>query len=568
MIAEATVAYFSMEIAVAPGIPTYSGGLGVLAGDTLRAAADLRVAMVGVTLIHRRGYFVQRLDAEGTQSEENPPWNAENVLIEVPLKLSVAVEGRNIYLRCWRYEIKGSTGFTIPVYFLDSNVTENTEWDRTLTDYLYGGDAHYRLCQEVLLGMGGVRLLRGLGYSKITRYHMNEGHASMLTLELLDESARNHGRTAFNHDDIEAVRKLCVFTTHTPVPAGHDQFPLDLVARVIGRRNIFQMQEVFCCEGVLNMTYLALNLSHYVNGVAKKHGDVSRHMLVPKKPFLHYDIRSITNGIHVLTWASPSMAKLFDRYIPAWREDNGSLRSVMGIPREDIWSAHVLAKKQLIDFVNQQTGARMDLQTLTIGFARRATAYKRADLLFSNIERLRELSTHGFPLQIIYGGKAHPQDAAGREAIRRIFAAREQLKTAMRIVYLPNYDMDLARLMVAGVDLWLNTPQPPLEASGTSGMKAALNGVPSLSTLDGWWIEGYIRGITGWAIGDPREVEPRSIANDADSLYDQLEHSIIPTFYQKPDNFQGIMRQCIALNGSYFNTQRMLHEYVLNAYFG
>jgi starch phosphorylase len=563
------VAYFSMEVALEAGMPTYSGGLGVLAGDTLRAAADLQVPMLAITLLHRRGYFIQKVNSSGIQTEQNNEWKAEDFLQEMPFRVSVPVEGRNVSLRCWRYEIKGSTGFAVPIYFLDSNLPENSEWDRTLTDVLYGGDAHYRLCQEVLLGIGGVRMFRALGCCNIARFHMNEGHASMLTLELLNEFARKNGREIFNHDDVQEVRKLCVFTTHTPVPAGHDQFPLELVARVIGRSDIFALEEVFCCEGVLNMTYLALNLSHYVNGVAKKHGEVSRQILVPKKEFIHYQIDSITNGIHAATWTSPSIAELFDRYIPGWREDNSSLRNVMGLSPDAIWDAHAAAKKALLDFVNRQSEAEMNTDALTIGFARRATAYKRADLIFSDIERLRSLSTKTYPLQIIFAGKAHPQDAPGKETIRKIHQARELLKNEIKIIYLPNYDMELARLLIAGVDVWLNTPQPPLEASGTSGMKAALNGVPSLSILDGWWIEGCIKGVTGWPIGESASnvKPPNPPDSDADSLYDQLEYSVIPTFYRNRDHFVEIMRNCIALNGSHFNTQRMLQQYVLKAYF-
>lgn len=566
MLNEEAVAYFSMEIAIDAAVPTYSGGLGVLAGDTLRAAADLKVPMVAVTLLHHRGYFVQELDASGNQTERNPGWKAEETLVDTRVKVSVTLEGRNVFLRCWRYEIQGITGFKVPVFFLDADVAENSEWDRRLTDFLYGGDAHYRLCQEVLLGIGGVRVLRSLGYGTIARFHMNEGHAAMLTLELLNESARTNGRRVFTHDDVNAVRKQCVFTTHTPVAAGHDQFPLDMVGRVLGRTDIFSLEEVFCCEGVLNMTYLALNLSHYVNGVAKRHGDVSRHLLLPKKAFIHYEIDSITNGIHAGTWAAPSIAELFDRYIPGWREDNASLRGASGIPREAIWDAHLAAKTQLIEFINKRTGVGMAVSSMTLGFARRATAYKRANLIFSDVERLRGLSSETYPLQIVFAGKAHPADTAGKEIIKSIYAAGRTLQKDIKIVYLPDYDMTIARLMVAGVDLWLNTPLPPLEASGTSGMKAALNGVPSMSVMDGWWIEGCISDVTGWHIGEGVE-SAASEAGDAEALYEKLEFSALPTFYKQPDHFVDIMRHCISLNGAYFTTQRMLQQYVLKAYF-
>ena len=482
---DSTIAYFSMEIALEVGMPTYSGGLGVLAGDTIRAAAGLNLPMVAVTLLHRQGYFYQRLDEHGWQHEEPASWAVNDFMHAMPARASVTIEGRTVYLRAWHYPVRGIGGCTVPVYFLDADVPDNAAWDRTLTDVLYGGDAHYRLCQEVLLGIGGVRMLRALGYTNLSRFHMNEGHASLLTLELLDEQAQRAGRTAFTHDDVEAVRTQCVFTTHTPVPAGHDQFPLALLERVLGPRTAFHtMPEVFCCEGALNMTYLALNLSHYINGVAKKHGEVSRHM------FAHYAIDAITNGVHAATWTSQPFQALFDRHIPGWREDNFSLRYALSIPDHDVWDAHLTAKRQMIQDVNRATNAGMDVDVLTLGCARRATAYKRMDLLFQDIERLQQLAAHAGGLQVIYAGKAHPQDQPGKEMIKHIYAVQDTLKDNVKIAYLANYDMALGALLTAGVDVWLNTPQPPLEASGTSGMKAALNGVPSLSVLDGWWLEG------------------------------------------------------------------------------
>ena len=325
-------------------------------------------------------------------------------------ELPVTIEGRTVHLRTWQYVMRGVGGCTVPVYFLDADLPDNAAWDRTLTDVLYGGDAHYRLCQEVLLGIGGVRMLRALGYTALSRFHMNEGHASLLTLELLDEQAQRAGRPAFTHDDVEVVRQCCVFTTHTPVPAGHDQFPLELAERVLGPREAFHtMPEVFCCEGVLNMTYLALNLSHYINGVAKKHGEVSRHM------FAHYVIDAITNGVHVATWTSQPFQTLFDQYIPGWREDNFSLRYALSIPSQDVWDAHLTAKRQMIQHVNRASNAGMDVDVLTLGFARRAAAYKRPDLLFQDIERLKQLATHAGRLQVIYAGKAHPHDHQGKE---------------------------------------------------------------------------------------------------------------------------------------------------------
>ncbi len=557
-----TIAYFSMEIGLITDMPTYSGGLGVLAGDTIRAAADLKVPMVAVTLLHRKGYFYQRLDSSGRQIEEPVDWAVNDFLTELPQRTSVTIEGRTVFLCAWKYAIAGPGDFSVPVFFLDTDLPENSEWDRKLTHYLYGGDLHYRLCQEIILGIGGVRMLRALGHQAIERYHMNEGHSSLLALELLDEEAARAGRQTPIREDIEAVRQKCVFTTHTPVPAGQDQFPLDLVNRVLGRREVDEMRDVFCCGDLLNMTYLALNLSHYVNGVAKKHGEVSRLM------FAGYNIDAITNGIHAATWAADPLARLYDRYISGWHQDNCSLRYALSIPKQEIWQAHTTAKRELLHHVNLETNTGMDADLLTIGFARRAAAYKRADLLFSDIERLRAIAGRRGGLQIVYAGKAHPQDEAGKEQIRKVFSARDLLRDKIKIAYLQNYSMEIGKIMTAGVDIWLNTPLPPMEASGTSGMKAAVNGVPSLSVLDGWWIEGCIEGVTGWSIGPPDGKASASAdhSNDAASLYDKLEQIVMPLFYDNRDEFLDVMRHAIALNGSFFNTHRMLLQYVLKAY--
>ncbi len=583
---ERKIAYFSMEIAVDPHIPTYSGGLGILAGDTIRSAADLEIPMVAVTLLYRKGYFFQHIDSKGWQTEEPANWVVEDLLEEKSPRISGILEGRTVLYRAWKYEVTGINGFKVPVYFLDTDLPENSEWDRSLTQHLYGGDQKYRLCQEAILGIGGVKILNALGYTEIERYHMNEGHASLLTLALLEEEAKKNGRDSVTHEDIETVKKKCIFTTHTPVPAGHDQFPMDLLYQVLGHHdNFIDMSDVLCTnvferilgqgkESVnikdpaadmrtLNMTYLALNLSHYVNGVAKKHGEVSNLM------FAGYHIDAITNGVHAQTWASEPVQELFDRYISGWRQDNFSLRYALNIPENELWIAHMKAKKELIGYVNRETNAGMDSEAYTIGFARRATPYKRGDLLFTDIERLKSISTQSAPIQIIYSGKAHPNDNGGKAIIQRIFQFKEQLKNNVKIVYLDNYDFSLGKMITSGVDTWLNTPMPPLEASGTSGMKAALNGIPSLSILDGWWIEGHIEGVTGWSIGDRTadvSEEPNS-SKDAEALYDKLQNVIIPMFYNNRNHFIHIMRHVIALNGSFFNTQRMLQQYVLNAYF-
>jgi starch phosphorylase len=519
--------------------------------------------MVAVTLLHRKGYFYQRIDEDGWQREEPVEWVVDDFLKETPNRVSVTIEGRAIHLRSWRYGVVGLGGFTVPVYFLDSDLPENSDTDRLLTYYLYGGDQRYRLCQEVILGIGGVRMLRALGYNSIERFHMNEGHASLLALELLDEEARVKGNDSFTQEDIDYVKKKCVFTTHTPVPAGHDQFPMELVNSVIDRREINEMKEVFCCEDFLNMTYLALNLSHYINGVAKKHGEISRHM------FAGYTIDAITNGVHAPTWVAKHFQDLFDKHIPGWRQDNFSLRYALSIPKQELWETHKKAKMELIEYVNRETNTGMDLDFLTLGFARRATPYKRADLIFTDTERLKSISSNVGPIQIVYAGKAHPNDNGGKEMIKKIFQMKHLLRPSIKIAYLENYDIELAGMITSGVDIWVNTPQPPLEASGTSGMKAALNGIPSFSILDGWWIEGCIENITGWSIGEDsrKTITDTDQSLDASSLYEKLEKVILPLFYTEQNQFIDVMRHSIALNGSFFNTQRMLLQYVLRAYF-
>ena len=577
------IAYFSMEIALESSIPTYSGGLGVLAGDTIRSAADLQVPMVAVSLLHRAGHFLQRLDSAGLQTEQPVEWRVEDFLSEMPARATVTIEGRTLFLRCWKYQVQGVTGYAVPVYLLDTDLPENDDWGRHLTAVLYGGDSRYRLCQEIVLGIGGIRMLRALGYERFERLHMNEGHASLLTLEVLLEEARKAGRNRIEASDLAAVRQRCIFTTHTPVPAGHDQFSLAALGTALGLQedlsDILDPEMAVRVFGehrpgphsraranrqtMLNMTYLGLNMSRYVNGVAKKHGQVSRLM------FAGYHIDAITNGVHAATWTSPPFQKLYDCHIPDWRQDNFSLRHAESIPGAQVWEAHARAKSELLEYVNAQQNPPMKPDVFTIGFARRMTAYKRADLVLADSERLSKIASHLGGLQLIYAGKAHPGDQEGKQLIRRIFSLMQALKGCVEIAFLPNYDLVLAQRITSGVDLWLNTPQPPLEASGTSGMKAALNGIPSLSILDGWWIEGLVEGVTGWAIGEEKRGREEDLrgSNVASLLYDKLERVILPMFYQKREQYIEVMRHAIAINGSFFNTQRMLQQYVLNAYF-
>ncbi|HSY01904.1 MAG TPA: alpha-glucan family phosphorylase [Acidobacteriaceae bacterium] len=551
------VAYFSMEIAVIPEIPSYSGGLGVLAGDTLRAAADMGLPLAAVTLAHRKGYFRQHLDGAGTQSEESQPWNPEKLAVAEEPIVTVTIEGRPVALRAWRYEIEGVTGHRIPVYFLDADLEQNDPADRVLTDHLYGGDTNYRLRQEAILGIGGARMLRALEYEPSV-YHMNEGHAALLTIPVLEQELHGAGLQTATERNIEAVRRRCVFTTHTPVPAGHDRFSGEQAYRILGAERAGLLERFGCFhDGLLNLTYVALRFSRFVNGVAMQHGKVSRQM------FPEYTIDAITNGVHAGTWTAASVQAVFDKHLPRWRQDNVTLRYAIDIPENEIVEAHAASKRALLAAVKAASGVEMKEEIFTLGFARRAATYKRADLLFTDPERLVRLAEKSGGMQILYAGKAHPADEPGKAKIRRVIELSHELsKSALQIVYLENYEWKLGALMTGGVDLWLNTPLRPYEASGTSGMKAALNGVPSLSILDGWWIEGWIEGVTGWAIDD-HDDEP----GEARSMYEHLEQVILPLYYKDQGQWRRIMRSTIALNGSFFNTQRMLEQYVINAYF-
>ncbi|MBF8279531.1 MAG: glgP [candidate division NC10 bacterium] len=553
------IAYFSMEVAADPRMPTYSGGLGILAGDTLKSCADLKIPLVAVSLLYSKGYFDQKLDEWGNQQEFPVAWEPSRFVRLLPITVRVPIENRSVVVRAWQYDITGYTGYSVPLILLDTNVDENAPPDRELTAFLYGGDERYRLAQEIILGMGGVRMLRALGYNQLERFHMNEGHASLLVLELLRER-RGQGAEEW---DFHGVRSRCVFTTHTPVPAGHDQFSYDLVKGVLGETIPVEMVQMLGGKNRLNMTLLALNLSRYVNGVAKRHGEVSQEM------FPGYSIDSITNGVHSFTWTCDSFKKLYDRHIAGWVNDPFSLRYAVSIPKGEIWDAHVEAKGRLIDEVHRRTGMSLKPDMLTIGFARRATLYKRADLVFSDPGQLMEIASTVGPIQLVFAGKSHPKDDPGKDLIRRVFHFARQLKDQIPIAYLENYDMELGKLLTSGVDLWLNTPLRPLEASGTSGMKAAHNGVPSFSTLDGWWIEGHIEGVTGWSIGPgPQDLHRQDAANEQDAreLYHKLRTVIAPMFYRDRDRWIDIMRQAIAFNASFFNTHRMVQQYAANAY--
>jgi starch phosphorylase len=549
----AEIAFFSMEVALDDTVPTFAGGLGVLAGDFLRSAADLALPVVGVTLMYRHGYFVQHLDSSGHQSEDLVNWSPQDVLEPLPERVSLQVSGRLVSVRVWRRRIWGQSGAQVPLYLLDTDVAENAPGDRAITDQLYAAGQEHRLHQEVVLGLAGLAMLGALGYEPVT-FHMNEGHCSLLTLGLME--ALLAPESVPSEKDIEAVRERCVFTTHTPVPAGHDRFPEELIRSVLGPRRSELLARVGAlASGSLNMTDLGMHLSSFTNGVSLRHREVSRKM------FPEVDVRSITNGVHANSWTATPLQRLFDHDLPGWRADNDLLRYATGIDLEDLEAAHRECKTQLMDMVRQSTGLTLEPDSLTIGLARRATPYKRTALLFSDIERLRSLVEASGPIQVVCSGKAPPGDEAGKALITQIVAAAERLRAVVKVVFLEGYCLSLAKVLCAGSDVWLNTPAKPYEASGTSGMKAALNGVPSLSTLDGWWIEGCVEGITGWAIGDHTTNE-----DDASALYDKLEHVVSPLFYRDQRAFLTIMRNAIALNGSFFNTERMVREYALSAY--
>ncbi|MBT9150165.1 MAG: Glycogen phosphorylase [candidate division WS2 bacterium] len=545
------IAYFSMEIGIDTYISTYAGGLGVLAGDTVKTAADLGLPFIAVTLISNKGYFKQQIAPDGNQYELSQEWSPAEKMDLLPISTSVVIEGKEVKVKSWLYSARSVLGHEVPILFLDTNVLDNHVEDREITSYLYGRDRNYRLKQEIVLGIGGVKILKALNLN-IEKYHMNEGHSSFLALELLK----------MNDMNIDKIRDLCVFTTHTPIEAGHDKFDYQMVQNNLG--DYLPIDEIKKLGGndYLNMTLLALNLSNYVNGVAKKHREVTKNM------FPGYDIHSITNGIHSYSWSAKSFRALYDKYIPGWIREPELLFKVDLIPDGEIWKAHLDSKRELIDYVNQNHQVQMDYDTFTIGFARRATAYKRANLIFTDLERLKRINKEN-KIQIIFSGKAHKMDDSGKSIIKEIMQKINNLKEEIAIVYLEDYNLNLAAKMVAGVDLWLNTPQKPLEASGTSGMKAAHNGVVNFSVLDGWWIEGWMEGITGYSIGYHPEVIvtlEESFRKEIEDLYSKLEYIILPMFYYKRYEWIKVMKNSIGKISHYFNSHRMVNRYLIEAY--
>jgi starch phosphorylase len=545
------VAYFSMEIGIKSDMPTYSGGLGVLAGDVIRSSADLRIPLVAVTLVSKKGYLKQKITSDGKQLEYQEDWDPSKFMKLLPATVTVKIGGRDVKVGVWVYDQESLTGGVVPVLFLTTDVEGNVQEDREITDYLYGGDEKYRLKQEIVLGMGGTKILEALNIN-VKKYHMNEGHSSLLTLELLRR----------NDMDADKVKNLCVFTTHTPVEAAFDKFSYDLVSEVLGTEVPLEALKRYAGSDRLNMTLLALNLSKYTNGVTEAHMEYSR------KLFPGYHIQEITNGVHSYAWTCQYFRQLFDSHIRGWANEPELLVRVDAIPDEELWEAHMKAKRDLLDFIDENAGARMDVDTLTVGFARRATEYKRATIIFSDLEKLEEVERQG-KIQLVFAGKAHPRDEMGKRLIRDIYGYIDRLKNDIEIVYLENYNMEMAGRLTSGVDVWLNTPLPPYEASGTSGMKAAHNGVVNFSVLDGWWIEGCVEGLTGWAIGpspDQAISEEERRKRERGDLYNKLEYLIIPRFYKERDSWISMMKNSIGKVAYYFNTHRMMRRYATDAY--
>jgi starch phosphorylase len=545
------IAYFSMEVGIKSNMPTYSGGLGILAGDVIRSSADLRIPFVAVTLLSKEGYLKQKITPDGVQLEYPEEWEPSKFMRMLPTTVTVRIGDDGVKVGAWVYHQESVTGGVVPVLFLTTDIEGNDKCDREITGSLYGGDEIYRLKQEIILGIGGVKILEALNIN-IKKYHMNEGHSSLLTLELLKRNEMN----------ADKVKNLCVFTTHTPVEAAFDKFSYELASRVLGHEFPREVLIKYGGSSQLNMTLMALNLSKFTNGVTESHMKFSR------KIFPGYNIQEITNGVHSYTWTCPYFRQLFDKYIRGWANEPELLVRVDAIPNNELLTAHMKSKQDLLDFVKEKIGVRMDVGTLTLGFARRATEYKRATMIFSDLEKLKEVGEQG-KIQLVFAGKAHPRDEMGKMLIRDIYKYIDLLKNTIEIVYLENYDMEMAGLMTSGVDIWLNTPLPPYEASGTSGMKAAHNGVINYSVLDGWWVEGCVEGLTGWAIGpypDQKINESERRKRELADLYNKLEYLIIPKFYNERDSWVSMMRNSIGKIAYYFNTHRMMRRYATDAY--
>ncbi|GIW89111.1 MAG: alpha-glucan phosphorylase [Isosphaeraceae bacterium] len=600
------VAYFSMEFGLHESLPIYSGGLGVLAGDHLKSASDLGIPLVGVGLLYDQGYFRQWIDSQGWQQETYLPANPDLLPIAEtigpdgqPLRISIDTRVGTLHARIWKVAVGRTT-----LYLLDSNVPENSDSDRALTARLYGGDAQVRIRQELLLGVGGVRALHALGYHPSV-IHMNEGHSAFAVLEMIRSEMEAEG-TSFG-ETVRDIAAMSVFTTHTPVAAGHDRFPAELVEQHLGmlREALHLSHDDFMGLGRVYpqdhnepfcMTVLALKLSRHANGVSALHGSVSRRMwqpLYPSKTEEEVPIGHITNGVHVPSWLAPQMAELYDRYLgadwPSRQRHPETWLNIERIPDGELWETRQVLKARLIDFVRRRlviqarrrgeddaalaAAARvLDLNVLTVGFARRFATYKRANLVLREPERLAELLLANRPIQFIFAGKAHPEDRFGKELIHNIIQVTRDPRFTGRIVFVEDYDMNVARHLVQGVDLWLNNPRRPQEASGTSGQKVLLNGGLNLSILDGWWAEAY-DGSNGFAIGQGRTHASPAVQDERDhrDLLDVLFHQVIPLYYERDAEDlprAWIDRQKAAMRslGWRFNADRMVVDYVRYSY--
>jgi len=534
------IAYFSAEIGIKDKIKIYSGGLGILAGGTIKAMADLETPFCAVSLLYKKGYFKQKINENSWQEELEDYWDYKKILKDTKKEVKVNIKGEDVFIRIWKYEFKGITGHKTPIFLLDTNLEKNSDWAKELTEHLYVGD---RLSQEIVLGIGGFRALEKLEINPEI-YHMNEGHSAFLTLELYKKLGLEIGW------DDGHVKDKCVFTTHTPIPAGHDKFKYNEVYEALkGEDKIIPLHiKKLAGENELNTTKLAMSFSSHINAVSEKHAEVTREM------FPDFTIYGITNGVHAASWANKYLTKILDEKIKGWKEDSTKLNQVFKIKNELIWDSHIKAKSDMINFINKNniTGAKLKKDVLTIGFARRFIAYKDAELIFQNIDNLKKL---GKKVQFVFAGKSHKNDILGKEIMKRIIDNAKELKDFISIAFIPDYDKDSAKFLVSGSDLWLNTPIPYNEASGTSGMKAAINGCLHFSRLDGWAIESFEMNGGGFPICD---------YND---LMSTLEYKIIPMFYSD-DKTPWIceMKLSIGNSGSYFNTHRMAKEYIRNAY--
>ena len=539
------VGYFTAEIGLWSELHTYSGGLGVLAGDHVKSAADANIPFVGVTLLYRKGYGRQHLDKDGIQTETYRELDPAQHLQDTGMDISLPLDGGDLWAKDWRADITGVSGHEVHVYFLDTFHPKNSERHLDLGLTLYGGDDWVRIRQEYLLGVGGLRLIDKLGLD-VDGLHLNEGHCTFALLEML-----NRGWTR------EQLAKRVLFTTHTPVPAGHDRFEWEAVEEVLGDLLPPDAKQLVIDAGDpeegrrISMSHLAVALSGPVYAVSNLNAWVASSM------FADHHIAPITNGVHHLTWTSPMMGELFDEQLPGWREDPTKLAHAGKIPTEELTEARGVARKVLRELVQTSTGVRLDKNRLTIGFARRFATYKRANLVFSDLERLREIGAG--KIQFVFSGKAHPRDEGGKALIKSIFDSAKDLENEIPVAFLEDYSMATGLAMTGGVDIWLNNPIRPMEASGTSGMKAAMNGVPNCSILDGWWPEGCDHGVNGWAIGEADD--ERDDVRDAKNVLDVIEIEVLPAWEEGDEKWCEIMRASIATSAR-FTGARMISDYL------